>query len=76
MSARRLHILLLRTLKNLLELIKGISKSRRFFRWIEAVLEDLIQEEDTLTEFYRIRFNHLLAYFIPVSIYNNSITVD
>ena len=56
---RRIHVILLRSLKNLLELTRGTSKSRRSFWWIESILEALIQEEDALTEFYRIKFDHL-----------------
>ena len=59
MSSRRLHIHLLRSLKSLLELTKGTSKSRRSYWWIETILEGLIQEENTLTEFYRTRFDPL-----------------
>ena len=59
LSPRRIHVILLRSLKNLLELTKGTSKSRRSFWWIESILEALIQEEDALTEFYRIKFDHL-----------------
>ena len=59
LSPRRLHVILLRSLKNLLELTKGTSKSRRSFWWIESILEGLIQEENVLTEFYRITFDHL-----------------
>ena len=68
MSSRRLHILLLRTLKNLLELTKGTSKSQRSYWWIETILEDLIQEENTLTEFYIMRFDHLKKYIAGVHI--------
>ena len=59
LSPRRLHVILLRSLKNLLELTKGTSKSQRSFWWIESILEGLIQEENVLTEFYRITFVHL-----------------
>ena len=59
MNARRLHIHLIRTVKNLLELIKGTKISRRYYWWIESILEDLIEEESILTEFYRIEFSHL-----------------
>ena len=59
MSPRRLHVILIRCIKNLSELTKGTSRSRRSYWWIEAILEGLIQEEDTLTEFYRIKFDHL-----------------
>ena len=40
MSARRMQVILVRTLKNLLELTKGISKSKRNFWWIETILDD------------------------------------
>ena len=42
MNARRLHIHLIRTVKNLLELIKDTKKSRRYYWWIESILEGLI----------------------------------
>ena len=59
MSPRRLHVILIRCIKNLSELTKGTSRSRRSYWWIEAILEGLIQEEDSLTEFYRSKFDHL-----------------
>ena len=59
LSPRRLHVIIIRSLKNLLELTKGTSTSRRSFWWIESILEGLIQEESVLTEFYRITFDHL-----------------
>ena len=58
-TPRRLHVILVRCVKNLLELTKGVSKSKQAYWWIEAVLDNLIQEEDPLTEFYRIEFDHL-----------------
>ena len=58
-TPRRLHVILVRCIKNLMELTKGISKSKRSYWWIESILNGLIQEEDVLTEFYRIEFDHL-----------------
>ena len=59
MTPRRMHVLLVRCIKNLMELMKGISKARQSYWWIELILDGLIQEEDLLTEFYRIEFDHL-----------------
>ena len=58
-TPRRLHVILVKCVKNILELTKGVSKSKQAYWWIEAILDNLIQEEDPLTEFYRIEFDHL-----------------
>ena len=50
---------MIRTVNNLLELIKGMKKPRRFFGCIESILDGLIEEESPLTEFYKTEFSHL-----------------
>ena len=59
MTPRRLHVILIRSIKNIYELTKGISNTKKSYWWMEAILHELIQEEDLLTEFYRIKFDHL-----------------
>ena len=59
LTATHLHILLIRSCKNIIELLKGLRRPAVQWELLVNLLDSLIQDDQVLTELYRNDFSHL-----------------